>query len=66
MHVYPSQFNPMHQGSNIWSGQCLGLYLTLSGMHLIKGVTKKILEEVTMVKEETVHSNFIFPLNPWT
>ena len=37
---------------------CVGLYLTLSGMHLIEGVTKEILEEVTMVKEETVHSNF--------
>ena len=60
MHVYLSQFNPVHQGSNIWSGWCLGLYLTFSclGMDLIKGVTKEILEEVTMVKEETVHSNF--------
>ena len=58
MHVYLSEFNPIHQGSNIWSGRCLGLYLNLSGIHLIKGVTKEILEEVTMVKEETVHSNF--------
>ena len=28
----------------------------------IKGVTKEILDEVTMIKEETVHSNFIFPI----
>ena len=57
-HVSLSQFNPIHQGSNIWSGRCLGLYLTLSGMHLIKGVTKEILEEVTMVKEETISYKF--------
>ena len=29
-------------------------------MHLIKGVTKEILEEVTMIKEETVHSNISY------
>ena len=56
----------IHQVSNIWSSQCLGLYLTLPGMHLIKGVTKAILEEVTMIKEKTVHSNFIFLINPLT
>ena len=57
MHDYLSQFNPIHQGSNIWSGQCLGLYFTLSGIYFIKGVTKDILEEVTMIKEETAALN---------
>ena len=34
--------------------------------NLVKGVTKEILEEVTMIKEANVHSNFIFPVNPST
>ena len=42
------------------------LIFNLSDIHLIKGVTKEVLEEVFMIKEETVHSNFIFPINPST
>ena len=34
--------------------------------NLFKGVTKEILDEVTMIKEETVRSKFIFPINPST